>query len=401
MDFTIPEEFVMLKKMVRKFTENEIMPLEMTVIEREADRGFEAISSIPPEEEKKILAKAKDLGLWGIDVPEEHGGQGLGMLAKMLVEEEMSRSICWIFLPPDSPNLDFLASSCKPHQYDDYLLPYSRGEKTSALALTEANAGSDAAGIQLRADRKGDKWVLNGTKLWISFGPKADFFIVIAVTDKVKKQRGGFTAFLVDKGTPGFTILRNIPCIGDMLVYELLLEDVVLDDSKVLGEVGQAFVPLQNRLGVRRIELAAKCCGAATRCMELMLTQARVRETFGSPIGDRQFVQGMIADSTAEIHATRLMVYHAASKYDSGEKDLRVEGAMTKVYGTEMLQRVSDKAIQMHGALGLSKEMVLEYIYRMCRVWRIVEGPSEIHRWLTARQIIRSEKPYETILGML
>ncbi|MFA5384609.1 MAG: acyl-CoA dehydrogenase family protein, partial [Eubacteriales bacterium] len=231
MDFTIPDEFVMLKKMVRKFTENEIMPLEMTVIEREAERGFEAKTSIPPEEEKKILAKAKDLGLWGIDVPEEHGGQGLGMLAKLLVEEEMARSIVWLFLPPDSPNLDFLVNACRPEQYEDYLLPYSRGEKTSALALTEANAGSDAAGIQLKADRKGDKWVLNGTKLWISFGPKADFFIVIAVTDKVKKQRGGFTAFLVDKGTPGFTILRNIPCIGDMLVYELLLEDVVLDDS--------------------------------------------------------------------------------------------------------------------------------------------------------------------------
>lgn len=398
MDFSLPEELVMLKKMVRKFTENEIMPLENTVIEREAARGMGDMLAIPPEEEKRILAKAKELGLWGIDVPEEYGGSDLGMLAKNVVEEEMNRSIVWIMLPPDSPNLNFLLSCCKKEQYEDYLLPYARGEKLSALALTEANAGSDAAGIQLRAERRGDKWVLNGTKMWISYGPKADFFIVIAVTDKEKRQRGGFTAFLVDRDTPGFKIMRNVPVIGDMLVYELVLEDVTLDDSKVLGEVGQAFVPLQNRLGVRRVELAAKCCGLADRLIELMITQANVRSTFGQPLAERQFVQGWIADSTAELHATRLMVYHASWKFDNGEKDLRVEGAMTKVFGTEMLTRVADRAIQAHGALGLSKEMIIEYVARMVRIWRILEGPSEIHRWLTARQIIRSGKPYQTIV---
>lgn len=398
MDFSLPEELVMLKRMVRKFTENEIMPLEMTVIEREANRGMRAEPSLPPEDEKRILAKAKELGLWGIDVAEEHGGQGLGALAKNLVEEEMARSIIWIFLPPDSPNLDFLVNCCKPEQYEDYLLPFARGEKISALALTEPNAGSDAAGIQLMAVRKGNKWVLNGSKTWISFGPKADFFITIAVTDKEKRQKGGFTAFLVDRDTPGFKIARNIPVIGDMLVYELVYEDVELDDSKVLGEVGQAFVPLQNRLGVRRIELAARSCGLAQRAIETMLVQAKVRSTFGKPLGERQFIQGWIADSTVELHATRLMVYHASWKYDKGEKDLRVEGAMTKVFGTEMLTRVVDRAIQMHGALGLSKEMVLEYIYRLVRIWRILEGPSEIHRWLTARQILRNEKPYETLV---
>lgn len=398
MDFSLPEELVMLKRMVRKFTENEIMPLEKTVIEREANRGMGSEPSIPPEEEKRILAKAKELGLWGLDVAEEHGGQGLGALAKNLVEEEMARSIVWIVLPPDSPNLNFLVSCCKPEQYDDYLLPYARGEKISALALTEPNAGSDAAGIQLRAERKGNKWVLNGSKMWISFGPKADFFITIAVTDKEKRQKGGFTAFLVDRDTPGFKIVRNIPVIGDMVVYELVYEDVELDDSKVLGEVGQAFIPLQNRLGVRRVELAARCCGLAQRAIETMLVQAKVRSTFGKPLGERQFIQGWIADSTVELHATRLMVYHASWKFDQGEKDLRVEGAMTKVFGTEMLTRVVDRAIQMHGALGLSKEMVLEYIYRLVRIWRILEGPSEIHRWLTARQILRNEKPYETLV---
>ncbi|AGL00202.1 acyl-CoA dehydrogenase family protein [Desulfoscipio gibsoniae] len=396
MDFSLPEEYVMLKQMVRKFTEKEMFPLEQTIINREAERGLSDTPVIPPEDEKRLLEKTNELGLWGIDVPEKFGGQELGYLAKVIVVEEMNRSIVPLTLPPDAPNLNYLLSCCNEQQYEKYLLPYARGEKISALAMTEPNAGTDAGGIQLRADRRGDKWVLNGSKMFISFAHKADFFITIAVSDREKGKRGGFTAFLVDKNTPGLTVVRNIPVIGEMVSYELVYDNVELDESQVLGEVGQAFIPLQNRFGVRRMELGARCCGLADRLIKLMIEQANIRTTFGKPLADRQAVQWWITNSMMDLHAARLMVYHAAWKADQGIKDLRLEAAMVKVFCTEMLTRIADRAIQVHGGLGLSKEMPIEYIYRLVRIFRIVEGPSEIHRWLVARELTRNNKVYDT-----
>jgi alkylation response protein AidB-like acyl-CoA dehydrogenase len=393
-DFTLPEEYLHLKKMVRKFTENEIMPLENLVIEREASRGFTDAPALLPEEEKILLQKTKELGLWGIEVPEELGGEGLGALAKVVVVEELNRSIVPFTLPPDAPNLNYLMECCNKEQYEKYLIPYSRGEKTSALAITEPNAGSDASAIEMRANFHNGKWMLNGTKMFISFGPKADFFIVIAMNDKEKGKKGGFTAFLVDKGTPGMQIVRNVNTIGDMLAYEITFENVELDSGQVLGEVGHAFIPLQNRFGVRRMELAARCCGYADRLIQMMIEQANLRKTFGKPLADRQAVQWWISNSSMELHACRLMTYHAAWKVDQGSKDMRKEAAMIKIYATEMLTKIADRAIQIHGGYGLTKEMPIEYIYRLVRIFRIVEGPSEIHRWLLAREILKDGKPY-------
>ncbi|WP_206811714.1 acyl-CoA dehydrogenase family protein [Paradesulfitobacterium ferrireducens] len=395
MDFRLPDEYLELKRMVRKFTETELFPLENNVVEREAARGFTDAPSISPEEEEYLKQRTKELGLWGIEVPEEFGGQDLGALAKVIVVEEMNRSIVQFTLPPDAPNLNLLQSCCNKDQYDKYLVPYAKGEKRSALAMTEPNAGSDAAAIQTRAEYKNGKWYLNGTKSFISFAPKVDFFIVIAVSDKEKGKKGGFTAFLVDKGTSGLQIVRNVNTIGDMFAYELVLEDIELDPSQVLGEVGNAFIPLQNRFGVRRMELAARCLGYADRLIQLMIEQANVRTTFGKPLAGRQAVQWWISNSTMELHAARLMVYHAAWKVDQGYKDMRKEAAMLKVYATEMLSKIADRAIQVHGGLGLTKEMPIEYIARLVRVFRIIEGPSEIHRWLLAREILKDGKPYE------
>jgi len=320
----------------------------------------------------------------------------LGNLAKCIVVEEMNRSIVPLTLPPDAPNLNYLLSCCNEQQYEKYLIPYAKGEKISALAMTEPNAGTDAGGIRMRADRRGDNWVLNGSKMFISFAHKADFFITIAVSDREKGKKGGFTAFLVDKDTPGLKVVRNIPVIGEMVSYELVYEDVELDESQVLGEVGQAFIPLQNRFGVRRMELGARCCGLADRLIQLMIEQANIRTTFGKPLKDRQAVQWWITNSTMDLHAARLMVYHAAWKADQGITDLRLEAAMVKVFCTEMLTRVADRAIQVHGGLGLSKEMPIEYIYRLVRIFRIVEGPSEIHRWLVARELTKKNKTYDS-----
>ncbi|KUO73181.1 MAG: benzylsuccinyl-CoA dehydrogenase [Desulfosporosinus sp. BRH_c37] len=395
MDFRLPDEFVALKKMVRKFTENELFPLEQDVINRESARGTTDAPSLAPEVEKHLMKRTEELGLWGIEVPEEFGGQELGALAKVIVVEEMNRSIVQFTLPPDAPNLNYLKECCTKEQYEKYLLPYSTGEKRSALAMTEPNAGSDAAAIETRSDFIDGKWVINGTKAFISFAPKVDFFILITVSDRVKRKKGGFTAFLLDKDTPGLQIVRNVNTIGDMLTYELVLEDVKLDPSQVLGEVGNAFIPLQNRFGVRRMELAARCCGYADRLIQLMIEQANIRTTFGKPLAERQAVQWWISNSTMELHAARLMVYHAAWKVDQGHKDMRKEAAMLKVYCTEMLSKIADRAIQVHGGLGVSKEMPIEYIYRLVRDFRIIEGPSEIHRWLLAREILKDGKPYD------
>lgn len=382
--------------MVRKFVESELFPLEQEIINRESARGTTDMPSISPEVEKHLMQRTEELGLWGLEVPEEFGGQDLGALAKIVVVEQMNRSIVQYTLPPDAPNLNFLKECCNPEQYEKYLVPYATGKKRSALAMTEPNAGSDASAISTRADFKNGKWVINGTKAWISYAPKVDFFILIAINDKAKGKKGGFSAFLVDKGTPGLKIERNVNTIGDMFAYELVLEDMELEPSQVLGEVGYAFIPLQNRFGVRRIELAARCCGYADRLIQLMIDQANIRVTFGKTLAERQAVQWWISDSMMELHAARLMVYHAAWKVDQGHKDMRKEAAMLKVYCTEMLSKIADRAIQVHGGLGLSKEMPIEYIYRLVRIFRIVEGPSEIHRWLLAREILKDGKPYET-----
>jgi (R)-benzylsuccinyl-CoA dehydrogenase len=180
--------------------------------------------------------------------------------------------------------------------------------------------------------------------------------------------------------------------IGEYHPYVVVFDNVELDDSQVLGEVGAGFAPLSKRLGVRRLEIASRCLGLATRCLNMMIEQANTRQTFGAPLADRQAVQWWISDSYQEIEMVRLMVYQMAWKMDSG-KDVRLDGSMVKVQGTEMITRVVDRAMQLVGGMGVSKELPLEYISRMCRVMRIVEGPSEVHRWVVARELLRSGIP--------
>jgi len=315
------------------------------------------------------------------------------MLAKCVVTEELKRSIVPFVPPPDSPNLYLLKELCIGEQIDKYLLPYASGEKKSCIALSEANAGSDAAAIKTRAERKNGKWIINGSKMWISNARRADFMIVVALTDPEKKSRGGMTAFLVDRETPGLTIPTSYPMIGEYHPYQVFFDNVELEDSQVLGEVGNAFVPITNRLGVRRLDIASRCIGLATRCLEMMIEQANTRHTFGSPLADRQAIQWWIADSYQELEMVRMLTYRLAWKIDQGHKDFRREGSMVKVQATEMIQRVVDRAIQLFGGMGVSKELPLEYMARMTRVLRVVEGPSEVHRWVIARDLLRNGLP--------
>lgn len=393
MDFTLPEELRMLRDTVARFTREELLPLEKDVIRREAERGLTDAPLIDPDAEKALDAKAKEIGLYGIDVPEEYGGQNLGMLAKAVVAEELKLSITPWTLPPDSPNLFMLKETCKGDQIKKYFIPYANGEKKSAIAITEPGAGSDPAGMKTRAEYKNGKWVINGQKIFISNARKADFMILMAMTDQAKGSRGGITAFLIDKGTKGVSIPTVLNTIGEYTPYGVFLDNVELSDDQVLGTVGNGFGPMQNRLGVRRMEIAARALGFARRCMDLMLPYAHERITFGKPLADRQAIQWWLADSFQEMEMVRLITWRLACKIDAGEGNWRRDAAMVKLQGTEMIQRITDRAMQMFGGMGMTKDMPLEYMSRASRVWRIYEGPSEVHRWFIARDLLRNGMP--------
>jgi (R)-benzylsuccinyl-CoA dehydrogenase len=393
MDFTLPEELRMLRDTVARFVKQEMIPLEKDVIRREAERGLTDAPLIAPDVEKELGRKAKEIGLYGIDVPEEYGGQNLGMLAKAVVIEELKYSITPFTLPPDSPNLWMLRETCKGDQIQKYLIPYANGEKTSSIAITEPGAGSDPAGMKTRAEYKNGKWIINGQKIFISGARKADFIIVMAVTDPSKGSRGGITAFLVDKGAQGLSIPSVFNTVGEHAPYAVFFDNVEVSDDQVLGAVGNGFGPMQNRLGVRRMEIACRAMGYARRCLDLMIPQANERKTFGALLADRQAVQWAIADSWQEMEMVRWIAWRLAWKMDQGEKNWRREAAMVKLQGSEMIARVADRAMQMFGGMGMTKDMPLEYIWRACRPFRIYEGPSEIHRWFIARDLLRNGLP--------
>ena len=254
MDFELSEEHRMLKDLVQKFVRDELLPLEAAVMASEAEGRGHRISD---EDHARLDKKAHELGLFGLDAPEDVGGSDLPMTAMVGVEEEMGRSVTPYTLPPDSPNLRMLMATVNERQREAYLAPYVAGKTISAIGISEPGAGSDPAGMTTRAVRDGDDWVINGRKIWITRAAEADFTILMAVTDKEKGARGGMSAFLVDKGTPGFNILRRIPMLGGQYSYEIALEDCRVEGWKLLGQEGAGFAPMQVRLGTRRIQMAA------------------------------------------------------------------------------------------------------------------------------------------------
>lgn len=394
MDFELPDDVVQVRDSVRRFVREELLPLERTVIRREAERGLADTPILPPDVAAALDAKAKALGLWGIDVPAQFGGQDLGALVKCVVTEELKYSIVPFVLRPDSPNLHFLQQCARGPQIERYLLPYAAGDRKSCLALTEAGAGSDAGAIAMRAVRIRGGWRLNGSKTFISNAKSSDFIITMAVAESETGERLGISAFLVDRDAPGLTIPASYPMIGEYHPYEVHYADVEVADDQVLGEIGRAFAPLQRRLSIRRAEIGARCVGLAQRCLDMMIEQAGLRVTFGKPLAERQSVQWWIADTWQEIESVRVLTWRLASRIDRGD-DIRREASMVKIMATEMIARVVDRAIQLFGGMGVSKELPLEYIYRLVRVYRIVEGPSEIHRSIIARDLLdlrRSEK---------
>jgi acyl-CoA dehydrogenase len=353
MDFELSEEHRMMKDLVARFVRDELMPLEAKVLAREAEGGGLGLGAA------ELDAISKELGLWGLDAPEDIGGSDLPAMAMVGIEEELGRTITPYTLPPDSPNLRMLMATVNERQRAAYLEPYVRGETVSAIGISESGAGGDPAGMITRAERDGDDWIINGRKIWISRAADADFTILMAITDKEKRARGGISAFLVDKGTPGFKVERRIPMIGGAVTYEVLLEDCRVEGWKLLGVEGQGFAPMQLRLGTRRVQMAAWSIGMAQRALDMICEYAPTRKTFGLPLSERQAIQWWVADAATRIHAARLMTYDCAWKLDQ-KRDVRLEISMIKAYATEMAWEVVDRAMQTFGAMGMTKELPLQ-----------------------------------------
>ncbi len=384
MDFELSEEHRMLKDLVARFVRDELMPLEAGVLAREASGDGLGIGAA---EHKRLDEVSRTLGLWGLDAPEDVGGFDLPAVAMIGVNEELGRTITPYTLPPDSPNLRMLMATVTERQREAYLAPYVRGETVSAIGISEPGAGSDPGGMITRAVRDGDDWVINGRKIWISRAADADFTILMAVSDKEKGARGGISAFLVDKGTPGFNVLRRIPMIGGAATYEVALEDCRVPAWKLLGTEGQGFAPMQIRLGTRRLEMAAWSIGMAQRALDMICEFAPQRKTFGQRLSDRQAIQWWVADAATKIHAARLMTYDCAWKLDQG-RDVRLEISMIKAFATEMAYEVVDHAMQAHGAMGMTKELPLQLMATKLRTMRIYDGPTEVHKWVVARNLL-------------
>lgn len=381
-DFSLPDDSRLLVETVRRFIETDVRPLEDEV---------ERTAKVPAEALAGLKAKAKSLGLFAMNMPAEVGGGGLSCIDHCLVEEEFGTTTDALIRRVFGQVYPMLMA-CKGEQVERYLLPTVSGGKICAMAITEPGAGSDAASISTTATLDGDNWVLNGTKHFISDGDIADYVIVMAVTDKEKRARGGITLFLVDRGTPGFSVARTQPMMGHRGYghAELVFDKCRIPAHRVLGEVGAGFKLIQSSLlNIRLAHIGARAVGMARRALEMMRKHAAERRQFNQPIGDFQMVQKLIADSATEIFGVKMMVLNAAWEIDQGFEP-RDKVSMVKVAASEMQGRVVDRAIQVFGGMGFSKDLPLERMYRDARVTRIYDGTSEVHRMLVARSTIKN-----------
>jgi acyl-CoA dehydrogenase len=384
MNFELEEDHRLLQDLVARFVREMLIPLESKVLERDAGGQGAYLSH---EERDRLDARSRDMGLWGLDAPEDVGGADLPAVAMIGVNIEMGKTCVPYYLPPDSPNLRMLMATVNEDQRERYLAPYVQRGTVSAIGISEPGAGADPAAMTTRAVKEGNEWVINGRKIWISRAAEADFTILMAVTDKGKGARGGISAFLVDKGTPGFNVLRRIPMIGGQFTYEVALENCRVPIGNLLGTEGQGFAPMQIRLSTRRLQMASWSIGMAQRALDMMLEYAPQRVVFGEPLSNRQAIQWWIADAWTKIKAAKLMTYETAWKLDQ-KADVRTEVSAVKAFATEMAYEVLDHAMQMYGAMGMTKELPLALMQSQMRTMRIYDGPTEVHKWVVARNLL-------------
>jgi len=382
MDFQIPEHIEEFRKVVRSFVEKELLPWEDYVEEHDG---------LPEDTERDLREKAVAIGLNGLGMPEEVGGQGLTLLEQVLITEEISRAHGGV-TSGSLPSASNILLFCKGEQRERFLYPTVRGEKQDCFALTEPDTGSDARNIQTRARLEDGAWVLNGRKRFISHGDTADFAIVFAVTDP-ESDANRITAFLVERGTPGFTVGQTHQTMGyrGYRQAELVFDDCRIPEENVLGEVGQGFDLAKEWLLDGRIMTAARCLGPMARLIDEALEWSQQRVQFGQPIGEFQAIQLMLADCASDLFAARMVTYNAAWESGLGKdpREINAKASTVKVFASEALGRVADRVLQIFGGTGYMNETFVERAYRNARIERIWEGTSEINRLITARSMLK------------
>ncbi|GAB2982922.1 acyl-CoA dehydrogenase family protein [Amycolatopsis acidiphila] len=379
----LPEEFRLLAETVRRFMATEVRPLE--------DKLEHDAAGLPPELLLPLQEKARELGLWALQTPAEYGGAGLSVLGQVVVAEEAAKCRMGAFFPAagafggNPPSVLFKAS---PEQFERFARPIIEGRTGKAYtAISESSGGSDPArAIRCRAERRGDHYVLNGTKLWTSHALTADWGVVYARTGE-QGERGGISCFVVERDTPGLSMVP-IEVMNSFSPAELRFDDAEIPVGNRIGAEGAGFALASDFLVRGRILYAAGPIGIAQQALEMTVEWVKDRAVFGSRLSDKQGVQWMLADSEIELRAARLLTYQAAWNADLG-RDVRVDASAAKLYATETAFRVLDRCVQLFGALGLSREMPLERWFRDLRVKRLGEGATEVQRMVVARHLLK------------
>ncbi|MDN4054996.1 acyl-CoA dehydrogenase family protein [Massilia sp. YIM B02763] len=375
------ETMTVLLDTLSRFVRERLVPAENDVAETDA---------IPAD----VVADMRELGLFGLCIPEEYGGLGLTMEEEVLVAFEIAKTspaFRSLIGTNNGIGSQGLIVDGTEQQKRDYLPRLASGELIASFALTEPGAGSDAASLRTSARRDGDFYVLNGTKRFITNAPEAGIFTVMARTDPEVKGAGGISAFIVEQGTPGLSIGKPDKKMGQKGAHTA---DVIFENCRVPaanligGKEGVGFKTAMKVLDKGRLHIAAICVGAAERMLDDALRYAIEREQFGKPIAEFQLVQAMLADSKAEIYAARSMVLDAARRRDDKE-DISTEAACCKMFASEMCGRVADRAVQVHGGAGYVSEYAIERFYRDVRLFRIYEGTTQVQQLVIARNMIR------------
>lgn len=383
MEVIIPtaDELEQPRQTTRRFMREEVRPAE--------DKVPHDAYELPADLLEPLRKKAKDIGLWAVRSPAEYGGGGLGLEASTVFSEEAARCKMGAYIPAcgaTGSNVPAPILLGTREQIEKFAVPAIRDGAKNFIAISEPSGGSDPArSIRTRAVRKGDRYIINGSKLWISGAKSAKWGLVFARTGD-QGDRAGITCFIVDGKPKGMT-MREVPVIRAWPTYEITFENVEIPVEHRLGEEGQGFALCERWLVENRVPYAAGCIGIAQEALEIAISWARERRAFGSTLAEKQSIQWMIADSDMELRAARLLVQDAARKCDANQS-FKVEASICKVVATETAGRVVDRCLQILGGMGLAKEMPLERWYREMRIKRIGEGPSEVHRMVLARQLL-------------
>jgi alkylation response protein AidB-like acyl-CoA dehydrogenase len=379
MDFTLSEHHELLRKTVREIARSEVLPHA---------RKWDEEERFP----KEIVPRLADMGLLGIRIPEEYGGSGMDMTSYAICVEEIARADGSLALTVASHNglgTGHLLAFGSEAQKKKYLPKAARGEWLAAWALTEPGSGSDSAGLRTTARRDGDDWIINGTKMFITQGSVGGFCVVLARTNPDVAKQKGITAFVVEHGTKGFSASKHLEKLGcrSSDTVELTFDEVVVSDEQRVGEVDHGFTDTMKILDRGRISIAAMACGLGHGALEMAVAYAKERKQFGKPIADFQAVQWMIADAKTELDAAELLMFRAAWLADQGKPFTR-EASMAKLFASEAASRACNKALQIHGGYGYTREFAVERHLRDAKICEIGEGTSEVQRMVIAKHLL-------------